>query len=88
MSVVSQMYLGLSLAQQKLLGHLVSQGVRTILREGPVIDAAMSAALLRHRATPGSQPPRLQISVEVEVIEYCPDEPSGRPILSVEGGDS
>jgi hypothetical protein len=86
MSLVSTMYLGLSASQQRLLGDLVSQGVRVLLRDGPAIDAAMSAALSRHEATRGSMPPRVKLTLEVEVVEFLPNQQTGRPVLTVEGG--
>jgi hypothetical protein len=88
MSLVSTMYLGLSAAQQRLLGDLVSQGVRILLREGPAIDAAMAAARRRAAQHPAWAEPQLRLMIEVEVVEFEPDQRSGVPTLRVEGGMS
>jgi hypothetical protein len=88
MSAVNTWYASLTPAQHQLLGDLVSQGVRFLLREGPGIDAAVREADRRWHAGLAAEAPKLQIGITVDVIEYALDQPSGVPIYTAEGGGS
>jgi len=86
MSQLSSLYLTLTRSQQKLLGDLIGQGVRAILKDGQAIDAAMRTAESRfHQGLAGLQP-ALRVEITISVVEYDLHGQPLEPGLTVEGG--